>query len=386
MSVAALPVTREREEALISSHRSPLAVLRHLDYALVGLVVLMTGGGVLVLSGAVEGIPELAHHGAKQLAFFWPALAALILSTMIDYRWINRMAVLIYLLNIGALLFVLVGGSRINGARSWIDIGPVNWQPSETMKIATVLVAAQWLALRPEKLNHWLGIIVPGLICGIPAVLVLAQPDLGTASLFFMMFLAMMLMAGAPVRRLLLIIAACGLGAVSAYPMLKPYQKARIMVFLNPEADPRGNGYNVIQSKVTIGNGGLTGWGWGAGTQTTHRFLPEHHTDFIFASAIEQFGFIGGALLLLGYGLILWRMQRAMDEAKDRFGGIVVAGLMAILFSHLLLNVGMTMGLLPCTGIPLPLLSYGGSFLVSTYIIFGLVLNVASRKYTFIGL
>lgn len=377
-----------RDSALAPPGRtSVLAVLRHLDYVLAGMVVLITLVGLWLLRGAtVDLTGALATVADKQTFFFAIALGMMALLCLVDYRWINRAGAALYVLNLGALVAVLVAGQRVNGARSWIDLGPFNWQPAETMKIATVIVLAQWLALNTEKLQGWTSIIVPGVICGVPALLILMQPDLGSASLFFLFFLTMMLMAGVDRRHLALIVGAALLGMVSLYPFLKPYQKARLIVFVNPEADAKGSGYNVIQSKIAVGNGGFAGQGWGEGTQALHRFLPEHHTDFIFAASIEQIGFLGGMLLLGGYLIVFWRLIRAMDEARDRFGGLLVAGMTAILAGHLVENVGMTMGVLPVTGIPLPLFSYGGSFLVSTYAIFGLVLNVASRRYTFVGL
>jgi len=383
VSVARFPITRERGDAASSARDSSFAVLRHLDYPLLALVVLMAGAGLFVLEGAVGAIPALSGAVDRQATFFWIAVAALVATTLVDYRWLNRGAMAIYAFNIAALLFVLVSGSRIKGAKSWIALGPVNWQPSETMKIATVLVCAQWLALHPETLKSWRGIIVPGAICGIPALLILAQPDLGTASLFFLLFLAMMLVAGAAWSQLGTLLAAACAGMACAFPFLKPYQRARLTSFLDPSADAAGSGYNVIQSKVAIGNGGIFGQGWGAGSQANHRFLPEHHTDFIFASLVEQFGLIGGLVALLLFALLVWRMVRAIDFARDRFGGIAVAGLASLVCGHVVENIGMSMGLLPVTGIPLPFFSYGGSFLVTMFILFGVVLNVSSRRFTF---
>ena len=385
MSLAAFPVARERGQNATSSSRAPwLDQLLRLDYVFLFSILGVTMLGLLVLEGGTHTIPHLASSASKQGIFWGIAIAAMLGTVMVDYRWLNRAAVGIYLLNLLALVFVLVGGSRINGARSWIDFGPINWQPSETMKVATVLVCAQWVALHPDRLKGFAGLVVPGLICGVPALLILAQPDLGTAAIFFMLFLTMMWMGGASRRWLGIIIVSALVGMGSVYPMLKPYQKARIHVFLNPESDPGGKGYNVIQSKIAIGSGGLFGKGWGEGTQCTQRFLPEHHTDFIFASTVEQFGAAGGLLLLMGFLVILLRMIRTMDRARDRFGGMVASGLIAIFLTHICLNVGMTMGLVPVTGIPLPLMSYGGSFLVTTYVMFGVLLNVGSRRFTFI--
>lgn len=382
MSVSAAPAATPGHLASLAGRM--LGILRHLDLAMVGALALMTAAGIAVLHGAVNGVPGLHGMDVKQAVFAVPALLALVLATCVDYRWINRAGMALYAANMGALIFVLLSGRSINGARSWIDLGPINWQPSETMKLATAIVCAQWLALHPEKLEKWSSLVVPGLICGIPAFLVLVQPDLGTASLFFLIFLGMTLMAGMPLSRLVAIIGAAALGLAAMIPFLKPYQRARLVTFLNPEADPTGTGYNVIQSKIAVGAGGPLGQGWGDGTQSIHRFLPEHHTDFIFSSAVEQFGLLGGLLLLGGYAWLLWRMIAAMDGARDRFGGLLVAGLIAIFAGHIVLNVGMTMGLLPVTGIPLPLLSYGGTFLVTTFLMFGLVLNVASRRFTFV--
>lgn len=361
-------------------------VFRHLDYSLAFSVIAMAAAGIWILRGAVNNIPFLEAGAERQLAYLAIAMAGMIGVFLVDYRWINRAALGIYVLNLGALIFVLALGTRINGARSWISLGPINWQPSETMKVATVLVCAQWVALYPEKLTTWKGIFLPGMICGVPALLVLLQPDLGTASLFFLIFVSIMIMAGAPLRKLALIGAAAAIGVICAFPFLKPYQQARLTSFLNPASDAAGSGYNVIQSKTAVGAGGLLGQGWGEGSQGIHRFLPEHHTDFIFASAVEQLGLLGGILLLGAFFLIGWRMILAMDHARDRFGGIVVAGLFAIFSGHIVLNIAMTIGLLPVTGIPLPFLSYGGSFLVTTFVLFGLVLNVSSRRFTFVGL
>jgi len=362
-----------------------LAILKEMDWLLLGGILMLATFGIHVLSGAVAGIPALEPVVGKQMFFLCIAFAAMIAVTLIDYRWINRVALILYGLNLIALVVVL-GGKSINGARSWIDLGPINWQPAETMKLATILVNAQWLSMNPGELKQWRGLIPPAFICGVPAGLILLQPDLGSASLFFLLFMTMMLVSGYSKKILAMIILATAVGAVSVYPFLKPYQKERIAVFVNPERDPRGTGYNVIQSKIAIGSGGWMGEGWGQGSQSSHRFLPEHHTDFIFASAVEQFGFAGGAFIIGCYLLIIFRLVRTMDRARDRFGGIVIGGLVAILLGHITLNAGMTMGLVPVTGIPLPLLSYGGSFLITTCLSFGAALNVATRRYLLVGL
>lgn len=369
--------------SLLSRHVMPF--LRYIDYPLIICVVGLALIGIWVLKGAVQGTGWLESAGSRQLMFFWVALVALMGTCFVDYRWINRVAILLYGVNIVALLYVLILGAEINGAKSWIPLGPINWQPSETMKVATVLVCARWLALYPERVRGWPGTIIPGMICGIPAVLVLAQPDLGSASLFFLLYMAMMLMSSGSIKKLLVVLFAAIIGAGCVFPFLKPYQKERLVVFIAPENYPDSpSAYNLLQAKVAIGSGGFWGDGWGEGTQGVHRFLPEHYTDFIFASTIEQFGLIGGIVVLGLFALTIWRMFHAMDKAKDRFGGIVVAGMIAIFTGHIIINIGMNVGLLPITGIPLPFFSYGGSFLVTIFVMFGLVLNVASRRFTFV--
>ncbi len=385
MSTATYAVTREAGESPPTGNRRALAFVSNLDFPLLAVAVLLGLIGLFSLQGAVSGVPRLEAAIPRHAVFLVVAIGAMLVTMWVDYRWLNRAAVMLYVANLALLVVVLFAGTRVNDATRWLQAGPVSFQPSETMKIATVLVCAQWLAPRPEVLGEWKGVFVPGVLCGLPALLVLVQPDLGTASLFFVMFLGMMLMAGVPKRRLAAIVTGILLGFACCYPFLKPYQQARLHTFLNPEADPMGAGYNIIQSQVAIGSGGWFGRGWGEGTQGTHRFLPEHHTDFIFASYVEQFGFVGGVVLLGLFLFVILRMLRAMDLARDRFGGIVVAGLLAVFSFHVLFNVGMTMGVLPVTGLPLPFLSYGGSFLVSTFALIGIVLNVASRRYTFVG-
>jgi rod shape determining protein RodA len=384
MSIGALAPVRERPESLGASRPAWLDQLLRIDYLLVLAVLMVTGFGLLSLWGATREVGALGGVAPRQAVFLVVAMLAMLVTVLVDYRVINRAALWIYAGNMVALLYVLIAGSRINGARSWISMGPINWQPSETMKIATVLVCAQWLALNPDKSKSLSSVVFPAIICGAPSLLILAQPDFGTAVIFFLLFMSMMWVSGVNRRWLGVIALSALIGIGAAYPMLKPYQKARIQVFLNPERDPLGEGYNVIQSKIAVGSGGLFGKGFGEGTQSTHRFLPEYHTDFIFAATVEQFGFVGGILLLGGLALIALRMVHAMDVARDRFGGLVAGGLLAIFSAHVLMNVAMTMGLAPVTGIPLPFMSYGGSFLVTTFVLVGLVLNVGSRRFTFI--
>lgn len=386
MSLASLPVSHDRDEALSGVRSNSLSFFRHLDFPLLFGLIGLTIIGIVLLKGAVHEIPSLRSVAAKQFVFLGVAIGAMFATCLVKYHWLNRIAFVVYLINLGALVYLLAGGGvTINGARRWVNLGAVNWQPAETMKIAAVLLCAQWLALHPERIPRLSGVLVPGLIAGVPALLILAQPDLGTASIFFVLYIAMMLMAGARWKHLLLVCFSALAGMASAVPFLRPYQRERLLNFVNPERDPLGTGYNVIQSKITVGNGGIFGQGWGQGSQSIHQFLPERHTDFFFPGAVEQWGLAGAALILGAFLFLLWRMLDAMDNARDRFGGCVVAGAIAIVGGHVFFNVGMTLGMLPCTGLPLPLMSYGGTFLVTTYILFGLVLNVGSRRFVLGG-
>jgi rod shape determining protein RodA len=251
------------------------------------------------------------------------------------------------------------------------------------MKVATVLMVAQWYALRPEGVRHLRDLIVPGLLCGVPMLLVLKQPDLGTASLFGVIFIATLFWSGVRPRILLGLFSTGAVGAACMWPLLKGYQKERILTFLDPTRDPQGAGYNVIQSFIAVGSGGADGRGIGAGTQGVYRYLPEAHTDFIFASTVEQTGLIGAGLLLGLYAVIFWRALVAVEVARDRFGGLVVIGLTSILMGHVMLNMSMNIGLFPVTGLPLPFMSYGGSFLLAMYVVVGLILNVSMRRFLF---
>ncbi|MEQ8820013.1 MAG: rod shape-determining protein RodA [Sumerlaeia bacterium] len=360
-----------------------LAAARYMDWILLGSVVLLTVLGLWLLFGCVQGNDALVAAAGRQITWFGIALCGLAAALMLDYRWLGRLAPWAYIANLGLLVFVLIAGTTVNGARSWFRLGPVSFQPSETMKVVTVLLLAQYWATRPHGVRGIKDLILPGIIVAIPMMLILKQPDLGTASLFIILFFGMMYWAG--VKRWILIALILGgiASCASVVPFLKDYQKERLLTFVDPGRDPTGSGYNVRQSLIAVGNGGLTGRGWGEGTQAVLRYLPEAHTDFIFASSVEQTG-LAGAIVIIGlYGVILLRFLRAAENARDRFGGLVVIGLGAILLGHVTLNIGMTIGLLPVTGLPLPFLSYGGSFLLSCYILMGLVLNIAMRRFFF---
>lgn len=356
---------------------------RHLDLILVLAVGALLFIGWLTMRGGAEGNADLLAVAKKQLLWISIGTGAFILMQLADYQRWMRFVPALYVVNILLLILLLLVGSQIKGARSWFHFGPMSFQPSETMKILCALAGAQWLALRPEGARTLRDLIAPAAICGVPSALILLQPDFGTAVVFIAIFAALVFWAGAPWKLLGQLALAGIIAAGAAYPVLKPYQKQRVRVFLGIERDAQGAAYNITQARIAIGSGGLTGKGWKQGTQTRLRFLPEHQTDFIFSSAVEQFGAVG-ALGIIGLFTILgWRCLRLVELARDRLGSFIVAGLAAISGAHVVLNIGMNLGLLPVTGLPLPLMSYGGTFMLSTMLLVGLVVNVGARRFLF---
>lgn len=373
----------EHPEGALGRRPSILALLGTIDLPLIAAVVTLTVCGLWLLFGTVQESRFLLAAADRQITWFGLSVVAMTVAMVVDYRWLAKLATFAYVANLGLLVAVLLVGTEVNDARSWFRIGPIGYQPSETMKIATAMMLAQWFAQRPEGIRGPRELILPGLLCAVPAALILKQPDLGTASLFGVLFLATVYWAGIRRWMLVTLFLFAVLMAAGTYPVLKPYQKERIKTFVDPARDPRGQGYQALQSFIAVGNGGLAGRGWGQGTQSVHRYLPEAHTDFIFASSVEQTGFLGGLMLLGLYAVVLWRCLVAVRLARDRFGGLLVVGLGALLAGHVFVNISMNLGLFPITGLPLPFLSYGGSFLLTMYTMVGLILNVASRRFVF---
>jgi rod shape determining protein RodA len=273
-------------------------------------------------------------------------------------------------------------GRTVNGAKSWLDLGPVGMQPSEMIKLVVVVALARYLSeLHSNKYMTVAQIAKAGIICGIPILLVALQPDLGTLLTYLPIFAFGLFIRGIkPVALISLVLAFILLLPVS-WLFLKDYQKDRIMTFLDPELDPLGSGYHVIQSKIAIGSGGLTGKGLFKGTQNQLEFLPTRHTDFIFSVVGEELGFIGVTVTLGLLAFILFRCVYNAQTARDNLGLFIIMGVVGIYFVHIVVNVGMVIGLMPTTGIPLPFMSYGGSSVLTAFMALGLVINVRRRRY-----
>ncbi|WP_314825607.1 rod shape-determining protein RodA [Selenomonas noxia] len=306
------------------------------------------------------------------------ALAAFLMN--FDYKILQRYGNHFYVFNLILLILVMLVGQTALGAQRWIALGPISIQPSEFSKLIMIIALAAMLEKRGGKINTITDLAPVAAYVGVPFLLVLKQPDLGTSLVFLAIFFGMVFVAGVRLRLLLGIFGA-GLAALPVlWHFLKDYQKMRIMVFMDPNVDPLGAGYHIIQSKIAIGSGMLFGKGLFGGTQSQLNFLPENHTDFIFSVVGEELGFVGCAILLLLYLVVLWRGIRIAQDASDMFGRLLAVGITSMIAFHVLINVGMTMGIMPVTGIPLPLMSYGVSSLTTNIMAIAILLNIQLRR------
>jgi rod shape determining protein RodA len=353
------------------------------------LLVLAVGLALIGVINLVSAAPETSAwiHATAKRQFYWlgVGLLALTLSLLADYRSLQRLAFPIYMLGVGLLVAVLVVGPVINGSQRWIVAGPLRLQPAEFMKLAIIVLFARLLARRENATPLGLfELIVPAVLMAIPVVLVLRQPDLGTAMLIALLGGTYLLIARIRLRTLFGLAAAGIIGASGSwFYYLRDYQKERVLTFLNPERDPLGSAYHAIQSQIAVGSGGLLGKGFGEGSQSQLEFLPEQQTDFVFSVLAEEWGFVGaGIVILLFLGLILRGLIIAR-VSKDQFGAHLALGLSALFFWAALVNLGMVLGLVPVVGVPLPLLSYGGSSLLTCLIGTGLLMNISMRRYVF---
>jgi rod shape determining protein RodA len=355
-------------------------LLQNVDWPLLaaaaGLVVLSAGTLLSLHVGRAGG--AVAY---RQLAWFGLGFLALVVAASVDYRRLVRVAPLLYLVGLGGLLLVYTLGRTVSGARRWVLIGPLSVQPSELFKICFVLMVVWLLTSRwAQPLGRWtLGLLLP--LVAVPLVLIVRQPDLGTAVLLIPVLAALLVAAGMRLR----LLGGFVLAGTAALPLIwlamKDYQRERILVFLDPVRDPLGSAYNVIQAKIAIGSGQLLGKGVAGATQSRLAFLPERHTDFVFAVFAEMWGFVGCLVLLTCYALLLLRGFDIAATAREPVGRLVALGITALLATQVLVNVGMVTGLLPVVGVPLPLMSYGGSSVLVSLAALGILLSVRMRQF-----
>jgi rod shape determining protein RodA len=361
-------------------------LLANFDYATLLTMILIASLGVMTIYSASYDPSALESswgHASRQAVWATLGLVAALTMVSFDYRRLERYSVLIYVVCLCLLAAVPLIGSVSGGSRRWIGLGGFSLQPSETMKLALILFLARYFHHRARPAGLRLrDLVIPAVAAAIPAALILEQPDLGTAGVTLFVFASMVILAGPSLGTLALLL----VGAASSLPILianlKPYQIRRLTTFWNPELDPRGAGYHVIQSKIAIGSGGLLGRGYLEGTQNQLNFLPAQHTDFIFSVFSEEWGFVGAIVLLALYLALLLRGLMIVYRAKERFGALLAFGVLANVFWQAAINTGMASGSLPVVGITLPLFSYGGSSLVTMMAGLGLVINVSSRRFS----
>ncbi|KUO51558.1 MAG: rod shape-determining protein RodA [Desulfitibacter sp. BRH_c19] len=369
-------------------------MLKNIDYMFVLALIGILGLSITVMpSASAINTSNPFFFVKRQLIFIAIGLVAITFILSFDYKQFQKYSKYLYALNIIILLLVLSPlGHSAKGAQRWITMGPFAFQASEFAKILVIITFADFLAKRQGKLETLKQLIPCLVFVAIPMLLVLMQPDLGTSLVFVAIFIGMMFIAGANPKLLVGLISTGLLGGIGliysnlkwgTWVPLKDYQLMRLVVFLNPYEDGmggRGAGYQLIQSQVAVGSGGLTGKGLFQGSQVQLNFLPEHHTDFIFSVVGEELGFIGAVIILALYFFLVYRSIDIMANAKDMFGVLMVAGITSMLVFHVFVNVGMAIGIMPITGLPLPLFSYGGSSMLANLIGLGIVLNVNIRR------
>lgn len=347
--------------------------------ALVGVLTLF--GLVAVWSASGAGPITPGSLVVRQALWAVVGGIGMVIVSLVHYRFLRAFAAVFYAVSILLLLSLNVIGTNISGSTRWIYIGPVSFQPSEVAKIGVIIALAAFIHARADEMDRLINFIIASAIPGVPALLVFVQPDLGTTGAFVAIWLAMTLMSG--VRRLYL----CGVVAavipfsyVFWHFLMQDYQKDRLLISFDPNRDYFGDGFNIIQAQVTIGSGGWFGHGLHGGSQAEYNLLKVSTTDFIFAHTMSMFGFVGGIALFLTFMLVLWRMTRAVTLAQDTFGQQLAVGITTMLFFHTFVNIGMNLGLMPVTGIPLPFISLGGTSLAMTLVSVGILQSVVMNQ------
>ncbi len=354
---------------------TPIQRLKNLNLTLIGLITIVSFIGFITLYSAGKG--SFWPWAFPQMVRFGFGIALMIGVAITDLQWWFRHATSIYVISFTLLVFVEMAGMVGMGAQRWLDLYLFKLQPSELVKISLVLSLASYFhKLNTDNIYKVSHLVIPLFMIMAPAILVLKQPDLGTMVLLVMIGFSLLFIAGVRIKYFVFL----GTGLLACIPLawnfvLRDYQKNRVLTFLNPERDPQGSGYHLLQSKIAIGSGGALGKGYLQGTQGYLNFLPEKQTDFIFTLFCEEFGFVGALFLLFLYGLLLFNGFKIIPKNRSKFGQLLSAGIVMTLFIYVAINMGMVMGLVPVVGVPLPLVSYGGTSMVTLMMGFGLLLN-----------
>jgi rod shape determining protein RodA len=381
---------RLQREAVQQRWRGAYGPARHIDPLLLLAALGLTAIGVVMIYSATYH--RLDAQGTDTMYFVNRQVIALVLGVvamgavmLFDYRLYRVWAPLLYAVSLVMLVITAATGTTVNASRAWIVFGGFQFQPAEIAKPALILMLAALFHERRESALGLRALIEAMVIAALPMLLILAQPDLGTAIVFVAITFGVLLLARVRVRYMVALAMIGVVSLVGAYQLniLKEYQVARLTTFFNSEAaDLQGAGYNVNQAQIAVGSGQLTGQGLLQGTQTSLSYVPENHTDFIFTVVAEEFGFVGASILLGLFALLLWRALRIAATSRDTFGMLIAAGIIAVFSFQLFINVGMSIGIMPVTGLPLPFVSYGGTSLIGSFLMIGLLQNVYMRRFT----
>ena len=373
----------------ISSRMARRAPIRHVDLSLLLITLLLTAfGAVMIFSATASKQEEAGLDPAsfvkRQVIAAVVGVVVLLLFSTFDYRHLKGLSPIIYAVTVIVLVLVLTpAGELVNGTRSWFRFGAFQLQPGEMAKLAVTLAAGAYMSERKDDMSFLDVLAVVGMM-GLPMFLIFVQPDFGTMLVFVFLTAALLLVGGAKIRHLMFLTFVGLIAVVIALQsnVLKPYQVDRLTAFMDPNPDVQSAGYNLTQSKIAIASGGLRGQGLRAeNTQTSLDFVPEQHTDFIFTAVGEQLGFVGSAALLLMLAFLMWRAVRIASMSRDTFGTLIATGIATMWAFQIFQNIGMTMGIMPITGIPLPFISYGGSSTITNFMAVGLLMNVHMRRF-----
>ncbi len=361
-------------------------LIENFDWGFVLLILMICAAGLTILYSALTaghdaGVVHILFK--KQIIWMGAGFVVMMIALIIDYREFDKLNLFIYALCVGLLISVMFFGQLGGGSRRWLVLGFVRIQPSELMKIALIIsLASAYSTSACQAGLNFRKLIKPAILCLIPFFLIVNQPDLGTGLLLLFIAASITLFVKVE-RKVFFALSGLSLAAIPlVWYLLKDYQKSRILIFLNPDRDPLGSGYHIIQSKIAIGSGMLTGKGFLKGTQNALSFLPEQHTDFIVSVLAEEWGLMGcGLLLTLYFILLFWGLNIAYN-CRNMFGSILAFGITSMIFCQIFINIGMVMGLMPVVGVPLPLVSYGGSSVITNMVGFGILLNISMRKFS----
>ncbi len=355
--------------------------LFNFDWTLIVVIFLLTGVGLLALYSFSIGVQEFSKNVfLKQAVFAGIGVALMFFFAFIDYHYYQFYARVVYFVSILFLFTVLLWGDVIRGTAGWIGIGPFNLQPVEFAKIAIIVFMASFIVGKKTKIGEIGRVVASFVLIMIIVFLVLRQPDFGSAAVLVLVWLGMIIVSGVSRKLMASLILAGVCFLIAGWFLLAPYQKERIINFINPNLKAQSTGYNVIQSMVAVGSGGILGKGVGQGSQSQLNFLPEKHTDFIFAAVSEEMGITGSLFVLFLYLILLWRVKKIADRTADNLGFLLAVGILVMLFVQIFINIGMNIGIVPVAGIPLPFLSYGGSSMLSFFIAMGILLNINQKK------